>query len=166
MNPLSEKNYRSLFKASIIVKGLISIGELALGFLFVFVSHGALRHAVFALTGDELRETPPDFIWGYVIQGLHGFAATPQSVWAFIFLSHGIVKLILIAGLLRDRLWAYPWSAAIFSLFIVYQIWQMAFTPSLILLLITILDVVVVGLALHEYHHRLHGMRAKKEQLL
>jgi uncharacterized membrane protein len=167
MKPLPEKDYRALFKITIILKGLISVGEVILGLLFSFVSYGVLRHAAFALFGGEFTETPPDLIWGYAIKGLHGFFATPQSVWAFIFLSHGIVKLVLIVALLRDKLWAYPWSAGIFTFFIVYQIYQMVFTPSLVLLAITILDVVVIALVLHEYryHRRALARRATENSL-
>jgi uncharacterized membrane protein len=110
----------------------------------------------------SLLRPPPDFIWGFAIKGFQGFTATPQAVWVFIFLSHGIVKLALIAGLLRNKLWAYPWSAAIFSLFILYQLWQMMSTPSLVLLLIIALDVIVVFLVLHEYRYRLRRMKIKQ----
>jgi uncharacterized membrane protein len=162
MNSLPEKKYRSLFEITVILKGIIALGEVVLGLLLAFVSYSTLRGMAMALFGNELVETPPDFIWGYAIKGIHGFTATPQSVWVFIFLSHGLVKLALIGGLLRNKLWAYPWSAAIFTFFIIYQIWQMVFTPSLMLLFITVLDVIVVFLVLHEYRYRLRQMKIKQ----
>ncbi|MDR3582318.1 MAG: DUF2127 domain-containing protein [Candidatus Pacebacteria bacterium] len=155
MNRLPEKDYRALFKISIILKGIIAVGEVALGILLIFVSYDVLRRMGVMLLGSELAETSPDLVWQYAIKGFHGFTATPQSVWVFIFLSHGIVKLVLVGALLKDKLWAYPWSAAVFTFFIVYQLYQLAFTPSAALWLITGLDVIVVLLVLHEYRYHL-----------
>jgi hypothetical protein len=53
-------------------------------------------------------------------------------------LSHGVVKLWLIIGLLRQKLWYYPLAAAVFGLFIVYQY---SFTNSLWLLVLSAVDV-------------------------
>lgn len=166
MKPLPEKEYRSLFKISIILKGIIALGEVILGVVFIFVSYDTMRQAVLALFSSELLENPPDFILEYAVRGFHGLTATPQSVWTFIFLSHGIVKLLLIAGLLRNKLWAYPWSAAVFTFFIIYQIWQMMLAPSAMILFITVLDVIVVALVLHEYRHRLRRLKRETKQPL
>ncbi len=165
MKSLPEKEYRSLFEITIVLKGIIALGEVALGILLAFVSYDTLHNVAMAFFGGEFAETPRDFLFGYAVRGFHGFAATPQSVWVFIFLSHGIVKLALIAGLLRNKLWAYPWSASIFSFFIVYQIWQMILTPSFALLFVTALDIIVVLLVLHEYRYRLRRMKIKQPLL-
>ena len=154
MKPFPEKDYRALFKITVILKGLISVGEIVLGLVLAFVSYGTLRSAAFALFGGEFAETSPNLIWGFAIKGFHGFFATPQSVWVFIFLSHGIVKLVLIVALLRNKLWAYPWSAAVFTFFVVYQIYQIALAPSLALFSVTIFDAMVIALVLHEYRYR------------
>lgn len=44
-----------------------------------------------------------------------------------------------------------------FSLFIVYQLYRYTFTHSLLLILITILDVFVIALTLLEYRRLRHG---------
>lgn len=157
---LSEANYRTLFKATVIIKGLIAVGEVILGFLFAFLSYEAIFRLAAAFTGDELMEHPTDLLWGFVVTGFQSLTSTPRSVWAFIFLSHGIVKLVLIVALLYNKEWAFPWSASIFTGFIAYQIWQMAFTPSWALALVTVLDAIVVALILHEY--RLHKRRRRE----
>ncbi|WP_175690629.1 DUF2127 domain-containing protein [Burkholderia anthina] len=60
-------------------------------------------------------------------------------------------KLWLIIGLLRRRLWDYPTSIGIFSVFIAYQLYRFSFTHAGSLLLITMLDVAIIVLTLHEY---------------
>ncbi len=162
MRPIPEKTYHSLFLAGIIVKALISLGELVAGLFFAFFSYSTLYRIAFALFGGELTESPRDLIWGYVARGVHDFSQTPQSVWAFVFLSHGIVKIFLLTGLWYNKLWAYPASAAVFTLFIIYQFYQLTLTPSLVLWFITLLDIAVVALIIHEYWHR----RRRKISLL
>lgn len=152
---LTEQNYRSLFRATVILKGLFALGEVLVGFLLMFMSYKAIYGAIAALAGDELTDHPLDPLWRYAAHGLRGFTATPPSVWSFIFLSHGAIKLVLVAALLKEKMWAYPLGIAVFGCFIVYQAWQMAYTPSMGLLFITLVDVVVVGLIIHEYRWRL-----------
>jgi len=152
-----EKTYHSLFEIGILLKALISALELIAGLTFAFISYDSLRQMAFTVFGGELMESPRDFVWDYLARAAHSFSGTPQAVWAFIFLSHGIVKILLITALWKDKLWAYPASAVVFTLFVVYQLYQLTFTPSIFLWLITILDIAVIALILHEYKHKRHG---------
>jgi uncharacterized membrane protein len=73
-------------------------------------------------------------------------------------LSHGVVKLWLIIGLLRQKLWYYPLAAAVFGLFIVYQLYRYSFTNSLWLLVLSAVDVAVIALTWHEYRYLRSGL--------
>jgi uncharacterized membrane protein len=150
----SEKNYHDLFIAGLVAKAFIAIGEIASGLVFAFFSYDSLYRAAFFLFGGELMEQPRDLLWNYVIAAFGGFTSTPRSVWVVIFLSHGVVKLLLLAGLWRNKAWAYPGSLVVFTLFIFYQLYQISLTPSLALWVITAVDVLVVLLIVHEYRHR------------
>ena len=66
-------------------------------------------------------------------------------------MSHGAIKLWLIVGLLRERLWYCPTAIAVFGLFIVYQLHRVSFTHSAFLLFLTALDVLVIVLTWHDY---------------
>lgn len=160
MEPVPEKTYHSLFEIGILLKALISVLEIIAGLAFAFISYDSLRQMAFTVFGGELLESPRDFIWTYLAQSFHDFSVTPQSVWAFIFLSHGIVKILLITGLWKGKLWAYPASAVVFTLFVIYQFYQLTFTPSIFLWLITILDIAVIALVLHEWKHKRRAARA------
>jgi len=151
MKYISEKTYDAIFWIGIGIKGAISVGELALGTLLLFFDYGALIKFATFFTGDELSETPRDAFWSYVAHGLSGFTNTPQGVWAFIFLSHGIIKTFLLIGIWKEVRWAYPASAIVFGLFAMYQVYQYIYTPSLLLITITVFDVVLIGLIMHEY---------------
>jgi len=151
---LAEKTYHDFFEIGIILKGVITAGEIVLGLLFYFVSTQTLNSMFFFFLGGETAEQPRDFVWSYVIQQFQGLIGPNQSFWAFILLSHGIVKIFLVWGLLKHKLWAYPASAAVFALFVIYQVYSLFFIPSLLLGVLTVFDIVLIILILHEYRHK------------
>lgn len=79
--------------------------------------------------------------------------------YSLYLLSHGAIKILLVVGLLRQKLWSYPASLIVLSLFVAYQIYRFVYTYSVGLVVLTGLDIVVMGLIWHEYrlmrkHHR------------
>jgi uncharacterized membrane protein len=80
-----------------------------------------------------------------------GFSVSSQHFYAFYLLSHGLVKVALVIGLLRNKLWAYPASLVVLSLFIVYQVYRYSYTHSMGLIVLTVFDVFVMFLIWHEY---------------
>jgi uncharacterized membrane protein len=79
------------------------------------------------------------------------FPLSEQHFYAFYLLSHGFVKSILVIGLLREKLWAYPASFTVFGGFIAYQLYRYSFTHEIALILLSIFDLFVIALAVHEY---------------
>ncbi len=109
MKSVSEKTYHDLLWTGLIVKALIGLGEIAVGCALIFLNYETIALVLGKFAGSPLGEA--------LIQSFRDFSATPRSVWAFIFLSHGIVKLFFIGELWRNKVWAYPASAVIFILF-------------------------------------------------
>ncbi len=142
------------FEVSIILKGIHSILEIMGGILIFIINKTFIVSAVLSLTQEELSEDPKDLIAHYLINNSNSFSTNSQHFIALYLLSHGIIKLFLIIGLFRKKLWAYPASIIVFSLFIIYQLYRYYFTHSIWLLLFTIFDVVIIWLTLHEYRHR------------
>jgi uncharacterized membrane protein len=151
MNLENERRSHAIFRFGVVIKAIQTAIELVLGFVLIFFNYHSLYQAALFLTGDELTETQTNPIWLAVIHFARGFAATPRAFWAFLFISHAAVKLFLIWGLLKEKLWSYPLSAGIFGLFILSQLQQTYYTPSLALWLVTIFDAVLIVLILHEY---------------
>lgn len=154
MQLLTEKNYHRFFEWGVIAKTIIAVGETVLGILLYVVSTATLNAMIYAVIGGELGEVPRDAIWSFFLRGFEGVSGGAQSFWAFIFLTHGAVKLFLLVGLLKKKLWAYPASAVVFALLAIYQIYTLTLGPDLLLELITLLDIIVIVLILHEYRHR------------
>lgn len=151
-----EKTLHAIFELSLLFKGLIALVEIIGGILAFFISQDFLMKIVTAVTQDELSEDPKDFIAHYLIQSAQNLSIGSQHFAAFFLLSHGVIKMFLIVGLLREKLWYYPAAIIVFGLFIIYQLYRFHFTHSLWLLLITVIDVFVIALTWHEwkYLHR------------
>jgi uncharacterized membrane protein len=154
---LSEKNIHLLFEISLWLKGLFSLSEIIAGIAAYFVTQQFLLGLVQWVTRDEFAEDPHDIIANYLLHSVQGLPIGTQHFAAIYLLGHGIIKLWLVIGLLRRKLWYYPSAMAIFGLFIVYQLYRFAFTHSAALLLITVLDAIVITLTWHEYKYLRHA---------
>lgn len=150
---LDEKYVHLAFDVSLVLKGAFAVAEIMTGIGSYFVTQQFLFRLVERITREELLEDPRDFIANYLFQSAQHFSVSTRHFTTVYLLSHGVVKLWLIIGLLRQRLWYYPVAIAIFGLFIVYQLYRYSLTHSLWLLFITVVDVVVIVLTLHEYRY-------------
>ena len=144
-----EKNIHRVFIVSLILKGLNSLLEIAGGILFLFT--GSVTAILTFLIQGELIEDPKDFVATQIQHLLPYFSTHGQLYASFYLLSHGIIKIVLVVNLLRNKLWAYPAAIVALFLFIAYQLYRLTYAYSLGFVLLTIFDVLVVVLTWHEY---------------
>jgi uncharacterized membrane protein len=147
----NEKNIHLVFELSLWLKGAFAVLEILAGVGAYFITQELLLSVVRWVTQEEFAEDPHDFIANTLLQSAQHFSIGAQNFAAIYLLAHGIIKLWLIVGLLRQKLWYYPVAIVVFVLFIVYQVYRYTFTHSLLLVLITLLDVIVIALTWHEY---------------
>jgi uncharacterized membrane protein len=146
-----ERDIHILFEISVALKGLHALMEIIGGFLILWITKTFIIHTVLSITQEELSEDPKDFIANYLINSAQHFSISAQHFAAFYLLSHGLIKGLLVVGLLKKKLWAYPSSMIVFSFFILYQLVRFISTHSMWLIVLTILDIVVLWLIWHEY---------------
>jgi uncharacterized membrane protein len=153
-----EQRLHRFFEITLLLKALFAVGEIigALGVYVVPLS--AVSDFVGAITRVELAAHPRDIVAVHLAEWARNLSVGTQHFVALYLLSHGAVKLWVIVGLLRERLWYYPLALVVFTLFVVYQIHRYTLTHSVFLILITIVDLVVIGLTWHEYRY-LRGRR-------
>lgn len=146
------------FQVGIFFKGLDGAAEFVGGVLLLVVPPRAIGQALAVLTQHELSEDRHDFIATHLRNLAERFSPDSQFFAAMYLLVHGVVKVLLVWALFRARLWAYPAAIAIFAAFGVYQMYRYALSPSLAMIVLTVLDAVVIGLTGIEYR-RLKGGR-------
>jgi uncharacterized membrane protein len=152
---MKEKNERKVYLVffySVVLKGLNAIGEIVGGIVALIISQEFIIRTALYLTQNELSEDPSDKFANYLIHSAQQFSVSSKHFIAIYLLSHGLIKLGLVIGLLKNKTWAYPVSIFVFALFILYQIYRFYFTHSIWLIALTIFDLIVVWLVWHEYN--------------
>lgn len=118
---MDEHRIHRIFQVSVLVKGAHALIECSGGLALALASTTSIAGLVNRLTQEELIEDPNDFVATHLLSLAQGFSVSSKNFYAFYLLSHGIVKLALVAGLLRNKMWAYPASLIVLGLFIIYQ---------------------------------------------
>ncbi|MEN9409829.1 MAG: hypothetical protein RL216_1803 [Pseudomonadota bacterium] len=151
MMRITEVGIRRVFRVSLWLKGLHSLVEVLGGLALVFLSHEVIVRIATALTRAELVEDPRDLVAKALRQAAEGVSADAQSFAAWYLFSHGMIKLVLVLAVLANRVWAYPVFILAMIGFILYQVYRMTFDVTPVLGVITVLDLIVLFLAWHEY---------------
>lgn len=134
-----------------VLKGLHALLECFGGIALYLVGTDTIVRWVDLLTQEELSEDPRDFVATHLLSWAQHLSVGTQSFYAFYLLSHGLVKVCLVAGLLKEKLWAYPTSLAALAGFIAYQLYRYSYTHSPGLIALTLLDLVIIVLVWHEW---------------
>ena len=150
------------FEIALVFKGLDGVLEIVGGALLIAVSKETLDSWIVALTQHELSEDPNDFLFTHLISGANHLSGSSQTFAALYLLSHGAVKVMLVAAVLKDKLWAYPWMIGFLLAFILYQLYRMFIDPSVGIALLTVFDAVVVWLTVREYGKQRSGVTVSR----
>jgi len=132
------------FEIGIILKGLDGILETVGGLLLLAVTPATINRLAASVTQHELSEDPNDFIASHLLRYAHGLSGSAVTFAAIYLLLHGIVKIVLVAALLRNQIWAYPWMIGFLLIFIGYQLYRIVLRPTFGLSALTIFDAVIV----------------------
>jgi len=132
-----EKSIHRIFVVSVAAKGAHALIEIAGGL------------ALYLLGSDTIGRWV-DHIDPHEWLARH-FDLGEQYFFAFYLLSHGILKGAVVIALLKEKLWAYPAAIALFGAFIGYQLYRYSYTHELALIALSVFDLFVMALAVHEW---------------
>jgi uncharacterized membrane protein len=148
---MKQQRIHQIFEVSVLLKGAHALVECLGGISLALISTNRIADLVNRLTQEELIEDPHDFVGTHLFAWAQNFSVGTKTFYAFYLLSHGVVKLFLVVGLLRGKLWSYPASLVVLGLFIAYQLYRFSYTGGAGLIVLTVFDVFVMGLIWHEY---------------
>ena len=146
--------FHRLFDAGIILKGLDGALEIGGGLLLLTVRPRTLNAVVYFLTAHELSEDPGDLVASLLRQAVLHLSANTKLFAALYLAGHGLAKVLLVAGLLRGRPWAYPAALWFLGAFVLYQLYRLLLTGAPALGVLTAFDVAVMVLIWREYRFR------------
>jgi uncharacterized membrane protein len=151
------------FFISLLLKLADGVIELIGGGLLLVTSLRQIQAAVAVVTRGELAEDPNDHLSNLLVRYAGQLNVSLTVFGAWYLLVHGIVKVLLVAAVLRDHLWAYPWLIGFLVAFIGYQSYELVVRFSLGLLLLTLFDIFIVYLTVREYRRHKAMREAERE---
>ena len=154
---VERKIEHTFFLLSVWSKGIAGLIETIGGLLLLVIPHTRLNALVVFLTAPELAEDPTDRVATLLQRMVHELAADTKLFASGYLILHGIIKVFLVVGLLRRRLWSYPLSLWFLAGFIAYQAYRFFFTHSLWMIALTIVDLIVAFLIWRAYQARKQG---------
>jgi uncharacterized membrane protein len=141
-----------IYYLGVILKGVDGAVEFLAGFVLLFAPH--LPHTLLTSLSAEAGEgrTPLRIFLANYIESLDDRLASAGLYFLVAYLIlHGAIKLVLVYCLLRRIHAAYPWAIAILLAFLAYQVYTTIVSPSILLVLLDLLDAAIIVLIYLEY---------------
>ena len=143
------------FLIGIGLKILNIIGDVLVGIPLLFIQPGQIGNFIHSLTASELLENPNDKIANFLVSTTAHVTHGSLIYLGIYFLLHGLVKIGIVGALVRGSQNVYPWAIGALVALLLYQIVSIIIHFSIILTLLSVLDLVIILLTLREwYHHR------------
>ena len=144
--------FDKVFEYGILIKGVDGLIELITAIALIFLSPHRLQGLVVLATHRELALHPNDFISNFLIHTSHQFTNSARLFFIVYLAVHAAIKLVSVIGILRNKLWAYPFSLLSLGALTLYQIYDIVFGSGSILVIgLTILDLAILALIWREY---------------
>lgn len=103
------------------------------------------------LMSHELVEDSNDVLYSFFTHLLTNHPLYVSYFLSVYFIFWGVVDVVLSYNLIKHRMWAFPISFALMSLFILYEIFRFGHTYSLILLSVILIDSLILWIVWREY---------------
>jgi len=153
MKAIKEKYWHETFIFAIVIKSFTGITETLSGLVLLFINPVILNAILNRLSRGEQLEDPKDFFLVYAQQYISHLTSGTQIFAGLYILSHGIINLFLVLGLIKEKTWAYLVGIGILFSFMMYQLFRIALHHSLFMEVITVFDVFFIVLIWHEYNY-------------
>jgi uncharacterized membrane protein len=144
-------NLDKVFEVSVILKAVDAGLELIGGSLLLVLSPHFIDRLTSALTQHELSKNPHNSIATFISHAGHNLAHNSRLFGGLYLLLHGLVKLAVIIGVLKQKLWAYPWLMIVLFAFICFQVWDILHKFTLGLTLLSLFDSFIIVLTWFEW---------------
>lgn len=144
--------FDKIFEGGIIIKGITGLLEFIGGLLLFFVPLSALHQFLVIVTQKELIEDPHDKIATFLLQSTDHLGGGNTAFLIIYLWIHATIKLVAVIGILRNQLWAYPFSLVSLGILLLYQLYHIVFiSPSVGMIGLSIFDSAVLWLIWREY---------------
>jgi uncharacterized membrane protein len=142
-----------VFDAAVAIKAIDGVLEIA-GGSFLLFKPGWIGPAIGTWAGEIPLDHPASRLAQIVNQWGDGLSADTEHFASAYLIAHGVAKVFIAWGLIREKLWAFPTALGVFGLLIAYQIYRVAHTHSVTLGSLIVLDIAVCYVIWREWGFR------------
>jgi uncharacterized membrane protein len=140
-----------LFRLAVAIKGLDGLVELVAAVVLLAVPAAFVQEVVEGVLARDLLGPPDGSLARHFVAGTAEFASGNRT-FAVVYLGlHGILKLAMVAALLRTWVRAYPLVIGVLVLFVGYELYRAFHTGSVVLPVLAALDIAIIVLVIREY---------------
>ena len=143
--------FHRMFSIGVWMKGINGALEVIGGILVLAVKKSIVISLILLITQQELIEDPQDAVATLLRHAVEHITTSSKMFGGIYLIAHGATNVFLAIQLLRNKRWSYLAAIAFLCAFIGYQIYRIALHHSMLLTVLTGLDIVIVLLIWHEY---------------
>lgn len=147
-----EKQIYQLFKWSILIKGAISVAEVIVGTLVMFTPVSIITNITDYVIKNFFGGKTEGFLVSEIISNAEALVNIGTVLIGVYLIGRGGIKLALIIGLLRNKIWAYPWSLVVIGVLVLFQVFELVKTLHLGIIFVTVFDLIVMYLIWREWN--------------
>ncbi|MCX7299483.1 MAG: DUF2127 domain-containing protein [Rhodobacterales bacterium] len=140
-----------LFEASLVFKGALATLEALAGLGLLLAPNERILAFVDWLTRAQIAHDRSEPMTTWAAEIAQSFSIQSQHFYAIYLLGHGVLKLVMVGMLARRTVWAYPVAICILIGFIIYQMHHWWVDRSSFLVVLSALDLIMVGLVWREW---------------
>ncbi len=115
------------FRLSLFIKGFDGTMQLIGGTLLFFVEPQTLGRWMNFLTRHLISEDPTNVVAHWLHHQADSLSVDTELLVSLYMLSHGVIKLGLVFGLLKEKLWVFPFAFVGFGAILSIEIYRIIF---------------------------------------
>ena len=139
------------FWLSLFLKGLDGLLQLLGGIVVLFFEPGTLGKTYRYLTRFLMGHRTDNPEAQFIRDAAHSFHMSTEILVFVYLVSHGIIKVLLVYGLLKERLWVFPAALAGFGFFLVLEIFRISQHFYWAIAALMCIDVFVITMVILEW---------------
>jgi uncharacterized membrane protein len=147
-----EKFLHYLFKGTVIFKGFDGVLDVISSIVLTLIPPCNKVNLLPFLARKELIEDPNDLLGNYLMNLSQSFLPSTVKFIIFYLAIHGLVKVGMALALWNDNHKLFKVAGIVLAISIGYQTYRFMHTHSIILLIATIVDILIMILLQHEYN--------------
>ena len=140
-----------LFTSSLLLKGILGLTEFILGLLLLVFPPESLYNFLATVTQRQLLNSQRDSFINFLLGITYQFDGTNRMFFVTYLWIQAFIKLVSVIGLLKNKLWAYPFSLVIIGILVIYQLYVISNEGSIGMIFLTIFDLFILVMIWRAY---------------